>query len=97
VFLDTGPLVAALDKQDRHHDWARRQCEELPAPLLTCEAVIAEACSLLRRFPGGPAAVLALLWRGLDEAPGLALVHVPTGEWIELASGTPDQGAWRSP
>lgn len=63
TFIDTGPLVALLNGRDRHHAWAVAQAAALPPPLLTCEAVIAEACWLLRGFPRGPARVLALLSR----------------------------------
>jgi predicted nucleic acid-binding protein len=47
VILDTGPLVALLNARDRHHRWAVAQWGEIAPPLLTCEAVISEACFLL--------------------------------------------------
>jgi predicted nucleic acid-binding protein len=47
-FVDTGPLVAALDKSEAHHGWAVERLKSLPAPMTTCEAVIAEAAYLLR-------------------------------------------------
>lgn len=65
VLLDTGPLVAFLNRQDHHHGWAKKVLSEIEPPLLTCEAVLSEACFLLRRFPGGPQAVLQLVDRGL--------------------------------
>lgn len=65
VLLDTGPLVAFLNRSDRFHDWARMRFGDLTPPLLTCEAVLAEACFLLRRCPGGSAAVMEFLKRGL--------------------------------
>ena len=34
------------------------------APLLTCEAVIAESCHLLRRIPDTPNRVLKMIERG---------------------------------
>jgi uncharacterized protein len=64
VLLDTGPLVAALSQSDLAHAWAKAQFAALPAPFLTCEAVISEACFLLRRQRGGARAVLALLESG---------------------------------
>jgi len=36
LLLDSGPLVAFLHAEDRHHPWSRRQFEQLEAPLLTC-------------------------------------------------------------
>ena len=65
IILDTGPLVALLNRGDRHHRWAMDQWAQIVPPLLTCEAVLAEACFLVRRFPGGQAAVLDLVQRGV--------------------------------
>ncbi|MGD0745091.1 MAG: PIN domain-containing protein [Verrucomicrobiota bacterium] len=39
---DTGFLVAFLSSNDEHHGWAKNIAERLTAPLLTCEAVLAE-------------------------------------------------------
>jgi predicted nucleic acid-binding protein len=50
VLVDAGPLVALLDGSDRHRAWAVARFKELPGPLLTCEAVLAEAFYLLRRL-----------------------------------------------
>ncbi len=44
--LDTGPLVAYLVRNDRYHAWAVRTLDHLGPPLLTCEAVLAEAIYL---------------------------------------------------
>jgi predicted nucleic acid-binding protein len=59
VLLDTGPLVAALSRNDHAHAWAKSQFAALPAPFLTCEPVISEACFLLRQLRGGASGVLA--------------------------------------
>jgi predicted nucleic acid-binding protein len=63
--LDTGPLVALLRKRDPHHAWATQTLSRLTSsaspPLATCEAVLVEACFLLRSFAGGEDAVLALV------------------------------------
>ena len=67
VILDTGPLVALLDRGDLHHQWAVDQWAQIAPPLHTCEAVLAEACFLVRRFPGGQAAVMDLVRRGILE------------------------------
>jgi len=48
VSLDTGPLVAFLDKDDEHHAWAAEQFARIASPLITCEAVLTEAFYLLR-------------------------------------------------
>ena len=65
VILDTGPLVAFLNARDAYHDWARDTLDTIQPPLLTCEAVMSEACFLVRQLRGGPDAVLALLTRGI--------------------------------
>jgi len=50
TIVDTGPLVALLLSDERHHDWARRTFAELSDEgLVTCEGVITETCFLLRR------------------------------------------------
>jgi len=69
VLLDTGPLVAFLNARDHFHSWARLRLAEVDPPALTCEAVIAEACHLLRGTDGGPEAVLGLLDRGVLTIP----------------------------
>jgi len=51
ILLDTGPLVALLDRRDQWHDWAVNRMKEVRLPWLTTEAVITEACFLLARLP----------------------------------------------
>ncbi|HJU04982.1 MAG TPA: PIN domain-containing protein [Nitrospiraceae bacterium] len=65
ILLDTGPLVAFLNRADRFHDWAKAQWERVSPPMLTCEAVMTEACYLLRNFPGGSQAVIELVNRAV--------------------------------
>jgi uncharacterized protein len=73
VIVDTGPLVAFLNRRDRFHSWAVDQFGSLPPPLLTCEAVLSEAAYLVRDLHGGPEAVLELVGRGVV-APTFRLV-----------------------
>jgi predicted nucleic acid-binding protein len=65
VLLDTGPLIALLDHRDQRHAWAQSQFAEIMPPLLTCDAVLTEACYLARRTDGGTEGVLRLLERGV--------------------------------
>jgi predicted nucleic acid-binding protein len=69
VLLDTGPLVAFLNRSDRHHAWALERLAEIEPPLLTCEAVLAEACHLVRRTSAGPRAVAEMVTGDLIEVP----------------------------
>lgn len=43
AIADTGYLVALLRRNDEHHHWARGVAAQFDLPLLTCEAVLAEA------------------------------------------------------
>jgi len=66
VLLDTGPLVALLSRDDRNHERAARLFRACLPPLRCCEAVVAEACFLMRKVHrGGPAEVVALARRGV--------------------------------
>ena len=49
TLLDTGPIVAFLYSRDAHHDWAIEAFDELQPPVITCEAVLTEACFLIER------------------------------------------------
>ena len=69
ALLDTGCIVALLDRSEQHHEQAAKVVAELAAPLLTCEGVIAEACYLLRGVAGAAAAVLQNVDRGIFLIP----------------------------
>jgi predicted nucleic acid-binding protein len=58
---DTGFLVAFVNRNDRHHEWAARLAERVTSPLLTCEAVLAETAFHLKNV----ALTLELLGEGL--------------------------------
>ena len=64
AIVDTGPLVAFFDRAERHHRWIAERFEELDAPLLICEPVLAEAMYLLARYPKTQDAVLELIQTG---------------------------------
>ena len=69
VLIDTGCIVALLDRSERHHQRCVEVVTELSAPLATCEAVIAESCYLLRRMKGAPKAVLTNVTTGVFRVP----------------------------
>lgn len=69
TLLDTGVIVALLDRDERHHVPCVETVSYLIGPLVTCEAVVAEACYLLRRTPGAPEAVIKNIANGVFQTP----------------------------
>lgn len=65
VIVDTGPLVALINRRERDHEWVREQWGRIVAPLVTCEAVVSEGCFLLQGVDGGVAALTQLFERGV--------------------------------
>ena len=49
TLLDTGPIVAYLYSRDAYHDWTVEAFSEVQPPVITCEAVLTEACFLIER------------------------------------------------
>ena len=64
VVVDTGPIVAMLDADEANHDWVMSQVQRLRAPLVTCEAVLAEAAFLMSRAGVDSSIVPQLVMRG---------------------------------
>jgi uncharacterized protein len=69
VLLDSGVIVSLLDRSERFHPACADAVRSLEAPLITCEAVIAESCYLLRNFPGAPEAVIENVSSGIFQIP----------------------------
>ena len=65
VLVDTGPLVAFFNRRDAHHAWTLEQLGDIEPPLLTCEAVLSEACFLLSKYGTAASDLFDLLTRGL--------------------------------
>jgi predicted nucleic acid-binding protein len=65
VLVDSGFIVALLDRSERN----LRRCVEvgdsLVEPLITCKAVIAESCHLLRGIDGASQAILENVAKGI--------------------------------
>jgi predicted nucleic acid-binding protein len=77
AIVDTGPLVAFLDRSERHHGWVVKRIEELEGPLLLCEPVLTEAMYLLARFPKAQDALFGLLENGALSIAFRTDEHVP--------------------
>lgn len=69
VLLDTGAIVALLDQSERRHAEVAEAVRDIFDPLVTCEAVVAEACYLLRGVRGAQDAILANVERGIFQIP----------------------------
>ena len=77
VLLDAGPIVALLSGSDESHDRAKLAFGACAPPLRCCEAVLAEACHLLRHVHrAAPAEVLALGRQGV-----FGIAFSLEGEW----------------
>ena len=69
VLLDTGVIVALLDRSESFHKACARAVREVEAPLVTCEAVITESCYLLRNLSGASGAVIENVAAGIFQVP----------------------------
>ncbi len=74
VITDTGPLVAYLSERDTYHVWSSNQLEQIGLPLLTCEAVLTEACFLVNRNGGDAEDLINMLNQGWLSIP-FSLLH----------------------
>jgi predicted nucleic acid-binding protein len=62
--IDSGPLVAALNKRDRHHGWAVGVLRRLGEAPMTTESVLTEVCWHLRQSTAAVVRVLEMPIRG---------------------------------
>jgi len=69
TLLDTGVIVALLDRDERHHLQCVDVVSDIVGSFVTCEAVIAESCYLLRRTHGAPGAVIKNVANGVFQTP----------------------------
>ena len=73
ALADTGFLVAFANRRDTHHEWAVGIAEQIDEPLLTCDAVLAEAAFHL----GSASLVLGFVETGLVEPRFAINDHLP--------------------
>lgn len=90
VVVDTGPLVALLNKPDHAHAWVMQQMADLAPPLLTCEAVLAEATYLTRQVPGARIALIEMVGEGfLQLAMAISEQHAALLSMLRRYSNVP--------
>jgi predicted nucleic acid-binding protein len=58
--LDAGPLIAALNRDDRYHDWATETLARVGPPFHSCAEAMAEAAAMT----GRPAAIVEMIHAG---------------------------------
>jgi predicted nucleic acid-binding protein len=58
--LDAGPLIAALNSADEHHDWAIETLERVGPPFYSCPEAMAEAAALTEQ----PIAIVEMIQAG---------------------------------
>lgn len=93
AILDTGPLVGALDRDDQWHAWAAKEFAAIRQPALTCDAVISEACFLLRDTAGARESIFSLIERGVlqvipvlpEESPAVRMLLARYGSRMDYA------------
>ncbi len=93
AILDTGTLVGALDEDDQWHAWAAREFAGICQPALTCDAVISEACFLLRTVPHAREKIFLMIERGIlrvetvlpEESPAIRALLSRYGERMDYA------------
>ena len=74
ILLDSGVIVALLDRTDADHATCAQAIQQIDRPLVSCEAVVSESCFLLRRIRGAPEQVLENLEQGMFQI-GFALAR----------------------
>ena len=82
---DTGFLVAFANRNDFHHEWAVQLAGQVSEPLITCDAVLAEAAFHLRNT----ALVLEFVRQGLVTPVLEILDHMP--RLLQIARRFADQ------
>jgi predicted nucleic acid-binding protein len=69
VLLDSGAIVALLNRSEKAHHACAGAVNEPQAPLITCEAIIAESCYLLHNLRGATHAVIENVAAGFFQIP----------------------------
>ena len=78
MFIDSGPVVAFLNRNDEWHGWVREQFKWF-SEFTTCDAVLAEVCARLH-------------YEGLDQWKALDLLAEGARFWILIWAHTGTRG-----
>jgi uncharacterized protein len=90
LLLDTGPLVAAIDRSDNHHSRCVALLESAEGPLLVPTTVIVEVCWLVEERPDIEAAFLEAVAAGeFEHIPVAGADIVRTAELVRTYADLP--------
>lgn len=90
LILDTGFLVAFLRERDQFHAWAVAVLKANDGKLMTCEAVLAETCHLLRDRQDARKRLLAAIEREAITLPFvLSAEAAATGKLMDRYRNVP--------
>ena len=64
ILIDSGAIIAYIDRRDEHHKWIEDQMAILKPPFYTCESVISESCFILTEKGLDVSGIFTLLERG---------------------------------
>ncbi len=65
TLIDTGPLVAYLNRRDPYHEWATALMKQVRPPMRTSEPVLTEALYFLREDGVSVDSIFQMLERGV--------------------------------
>ncbi|WP_300612750.1 PIN domain-containing protein [Trebonia sp.] len=90
LLLDTGPLVAAIVRSDKHHARCAALLESAAGPLLIPTTVIVEVCWLLEERPDIEAALLTSVATGEFQHVTITAADLArTAELVRTYAGLP--------
>lgn len=82
LLVDTGPLMATADRDDRHHEVCRQLLESHPGPLVTTPLVATEAGWLIRRQLDARAE--SIFYEAIA-AGDITVEHLTPADWQRMA------------
>ncbi len=89
IIIDSGPLVALTDEAEQHHAWSKASLTLIQSPLLTCEAVLSEACFLLAPVHQSYSRLAVLIEKGIVVPVSMGGFHLQIFDLMEKYHSVP--------
>jgi uncharacterized protein len=89
IIIDSGPLVALIDQAEQHHAWSKESLTLIQSPLLTCEAVLSEACFLLASVHEAYSHLAVLIEKNIVVPVSMSGFHLRIFELMEKYHSLP--------